>query len=104
MSRNTQLFALIVALAVTPLAYAGDADICYGPSFSALDSAHPALDDSTIFKCGHAGAHTLPDLAKDGWIVVQITPVMLPRLAKSSLPFASGSASMPSAERLIIRK
>ena len=104
MSRNTQLFALIAALSIVPAAYAGDADVCYAPSFSPLDNTHPALDDSTVFKCPRAGAHTLPELAKDGWIVVQISAVTMPIAATSVSSHNPRAAISPAAERLIIRK
>ena len=91
------LFALMLATG----AYASDADVCYGPAQSSVTRTSTPLDDTTVFKCPTAGGHTLPELAKAGWIVVQVTAVAVPSSATTGKP---GTASALMADRLILRK
>ncbi|HVJ62017.1 MAG TPA: hypothetical protein VM555_04820 [Tahibacter sp.] len=72
--RNTPICCtLLLAAAFAPTALAGQADICYGPTQSANNSTLPT--NSTVFSCPQAGNKTLPQLAADGWQVVQLVPV-----------------------------
>lgn len=65
------LLSLVAAFA--PAAFAGQADICYGPTTSANSATLPT--NATVFTCPQAGNKTLPQLAADGWQVVQLVPV-----------------------------
>ena len=85
---------LLVALGMSAQARASDADVCYGPT-TTTQQAKP-LDDTTVFKCPRAGSHTLPDLARAGWIVVQVTSAVVGS--------AKGTAPTTFADRLILRK
>lgn len=48
--------------------WAGDADVCYSHAKSPM--ATTRLQDTTELVCGHAGTHTLTELAKAGWSIV----------------------------------
>lgn len=54
-----------------------NADICYGPNYSSTTcqgtNGCTNASNATIFSCPQAGSKTLPQLAADGWIVVQMT-------------------------------
>ena len=74
-SRKVLLCAsgLLVCLNV----YAGQADICYGPSLPFTDPNLPT--NTTQFDCPLAGQDkTLNQLAAEGWQVVQLVPVVTP--------------------------
>ena len=53
-----------------------NADICYGPNYSSTtcqgSNGCTNASNATIFSCPQAGNKTLPQLAADGWIVVQM--------------------------------
>lgn len=68
-----RLAATLAVLALCPLAHAGQADLCYGPN-QALGSNSPPTN-STVFTCPQAGNKTLPQLAAEGWRIVQLSPV-----------------------------
>ena len=55
---------------VATASWAGDADVCYSQAKGRMDSNR--LTDTTKLDCGHAGTHTLPELAKDGWSIVSV--------------------------------
>jgi hypothetical protein len=59
-------------LAMAGAAAGGQAEICYS-AFVPFAQATPPTND-TVFTCPIAGNKTLPQLATDGWEVVQITP------------------------------
>lgn len=59
-------------------AWAGDADVCYSQGKSS--SSTNRLKDTTMLVCGHAGTHSLTELAKDGWSIVSVTQDMEPGL------------------------
>lgn len=65
------------ALVAVPVAQAGQADICYGPSLPSIPMPPPP-DNTTVFNCPQAGSRTVPELASLGWQVVQMTPVTTP--------------------------
>ena len=71
--RNSARCALSLAAALAPAAFAGQAEICYSPTTSANSSALPT--NATVFSCPQAGNKTLPQLAAEGWQVVQLVPV-----------------------------
>jgi hypothetical protein len=68
-----RVFAAAVLMTAVPLASAGQADICYSPDVPLGSSSAPT--NATVFACPTAGNKTLPQLAGDGWKVVQLTPV-----------------------------
>lgn len=51
-------------------AWAGDADVCYSHGKSVMQTNQ--LKDTTELICGHAGTHTLADMAKAGWFIVSV--------------------------------
>lgn len=53
-------------------AWAGDADVCYSRAESPANTSR--LKDSTPLACGHAGTHSLAELAKAGWSIVAVSP------------------------------
>ena len=59
-------------LAAAGIASGGQAEICYS-AFVPFAQATPPTND-TVFACPVAGNKTLPQLAADGWSVVQMTP------------------------------
>jgi len=71
------ILGLALLVGASP-AWAGDADVCYSrpvvqqnpftkPVASRILESKNRLGDHTVFVCGHAGAHTLPELAASGW-------------------------------------
>lgn len=65
--------ACIFLLAIALPAAAGEAEICYSAPVPFAQAVPPTND--TVFECPNAGSKTLPELAADGWEVVQLTPV-----------------------------
>lgn len=57
-------------------ATAANADICYGPNYALTGAASPATN-ATVFNCPQAGQKTLPQLAAEGWQVVQMSPIVV---------------------------
>lgn len=70
MTRNSLVLS---TLFIATGASAGQADLCYGPN-QALGANSPP-SNSTVFNCPQAGNKTVPQLAADGWRIVQLTPV-----------------------------
>ena len=66
--------SLVACLAVMAPASAGQAEICYSPDVALGTYAPPT--NATLFTCPVAGTKTLPQLAADGWKVVQLGPVV----------------------------
>ncbi len=67
-------FFSVIALGLVSLAVsAGEADICYSPAVAYASAVPPT--NETVFECPIAGSKTLPELAADGWEVVQLTPL-----------------------------
>ncbi|AGG90112.1 hypothetical protein R2APBS1_3038 [Rhodanobacter denitrificans] len=60
-SLKTATFGMCLMLFATAL-WAGDADVCYSHAKSPM--ATNRLQDTTVPVCGHAGTHTLTELAK----------------------------------------
>jgi hypothetical protein len=56
-------------------AAAGQAEICYSAAVPFAAATPPT--NSTVFACPIAGNKTLPQLAAEGWEVVQLTPYSL---------------------------
>lgn len=56
----------------TATAWAGDADVCYSHAEPPGNTSR--LKDTTPLVCGHAGTHSLAELAKAGWSVVVVRP------------------------------
>lgn len=65
---------LLIAALATSSAEAGQAEICYGAIVPSGTVSPPT--NSTVFSCPTLGQQTLPQLAAQGWSVVQMTPVM----------------------------
>lgn len=75
---RTLVFAALTTvglLAAPALAGAGVAEICYSPA-EAFNVATPP-SNSTVFACPVAGNKTLPQLAAEGWSIVQLTPIVV---------------------------
>ena len=66
--------AFLLLLTLVSPALAGEAEICYSPDVP-LGSAAPPTN-ATVFTCPQAGNKTLPQLAAEGWKVVQLVPVV----------------------------
>lgn len=64
---------MMTLLGLPMLAQAGQADLCYSAS-QALGANSPPTN-STVFNCPQAGNKTLPQLAAEGWRIVQLSPV-----------------------------
>lgn len=75
MMRSTLRRLACASVLIACPALAGQADICYGPEISNLLPSAPT--NSTLFNCPQAGQKTLPQLAQEGWSVVQMLPVTL---------------------------
>ncbi|GAL44405.1 hypothetical protein [Citrobacter werkmanii] len=88
---------VIVLLGLSASAAAGEAHFCGSPEVGAIETGRHDVNDSTVFTCGGGIKGTLPELAKQGWKVVQVSDQM-----------ASSSSSDPSKStvysRLIIQK
>ncbi|MGU9866840.1 hypothetical protein [Kluyvera ascorbata] len=88
---------IMVLLGLSVSAVAGEAHFCGSPEVGAVASGRQDITDSTVFTCGGGIKGTLPELAKQGWKVVQVSDQM-----------ASLSSSDPSKStvysRLIIQK
>lgn len=65
--------AVLFTAAMT--ANAGQAEICYSTPVPFAQAVPPT--NSTVFNCPTAGAKTLPQLAADGWEVVQLSPLVV---------------------------
>jgi hypothetical protein len=63
------------ALATAGVAQAGQAEICYSPAVDFGVVSPPS--NSTVFQCPVSGGKTLPQLAAEGWSVVQMTPLQV---------------------------
>jgi len=62
-----------VLLGMSASVYAGEAHVCGSRQVNALASDQGNIDDSTVFTCGGGIKGTIPELAKQGWKIVQIT-------------------------------
>ena len=62
-----------VLLGMSASVYAGEAHVCGSRQVNALASDQGNIDDSTVFTCGGGVKGTIPELAKQGWKIVQIT-------------------------------
>ena len=66
-----------LSLVVSPAAFAAaSADICYSaptPVCGAATGVCPNPTSTTLFDCPIAGQKTLPELASDGWSIVQLS-------------------------------
>ncbi|AUU87606.1 TPA: hypothetical protein ACX3KE_004529 [Enterobacter kobei] len=87
----------IVSLGLSASAVAGEAHFCGSPEVGTMEIGRQVVNDSTIFTCGGGIKGTLPELAKQGWKVVQVSDQM----ASSSSPDPSKSTVY---SRLIIQK
>lgn len=86
---------VIVLLGLSASATAGDAHVCHSPEYPVLESHN--VNDSTVFTCGSGIKATLPELAKQGWKVVQMFEVS----ASTSLSDPSKNTAF---SQLIIQK
>ncbi|WP_312269579.1 hypothetical protein [Pseudescherichia sp.] len=62
-----------VLLGMSASVYAGEAHVCGSHEVNALASDQGNVDDSTLFTCGGGVKGTIPELAKQGWKIVQVT-------------------------------
>lgn len=67
---------VIALLGMSASVYAADAHVCGSPEIKALSNNQKTLDDNTIFTCGGGVKGTIPELAKQGWKIVQVTDQM----------------------------
>lgn len=88
---------VIALLGLSASAVAGEAHFCGSPEVGAMEIGRQDVDDSTVFTCGGGVKGTLPELAKQGWKVVQVSDQMAP--SSSSDPSKSTVYS-----RLIIQR
>jgi hypothetical protein len=65
----------LLLIAIPSVSSAGTAEICYSPA-QAFNAATPP-DNNTVFACPIAGNKTLPQLAAEGWSIVQLTPIVV---------------------------
>lgn len=72
---KTILPTALAFLFLPAIAAAGEAEICYTPPQPSIPSPPPPTN-ATVFNCPTIGARTLPQLATQGWEVVQLTPVI----------------------------
>lgn len=63
----------LTAIAVGPV-FAGDAEICYSTPVPFASAVPPT--NATVFHCPASGSKTLPQLAAEGWQVVQLGPLV----------------------------
>ncbi len=82
------------AAAALLLAAAGQvqAEICYSPARAANVTQAPS--NSTVFDCPQAGQRTLPQLARAGYVVIKLTPVVV----------AGPMGSFNTADQLLLRR
>ena len=88
---------VIVLLGLSATAAAGEAHFCGSPEVGALETGRQDITDSTVFTCGGGIKGTLPELAKQGWKVVQMFDVS----ASTSLSDPSKNTAF---SQLIIQK
>jgi len=88
---------VIVLLGLSASAAAGEAHFCGSPEVGALETGRHNVNDSTVFTCGSGIKATLPELAKQGWKVVQMFDVS----ASTSLSDPSKNTAF---SQLIIQK
>lgn len=69
-----RLLILLPGLLLLSPALAGEAEICYSANVALGSYAPPS--NATVFECPIAGNKTLPQLAVDGWKVVQLVPIV----------------------------
>ncbi|EXU74109.1 MULTISPECIES: hypothetical protein [Erwinia] len=62
----------LLACGFSGISWAGEAHVCHSPAV-ATNSAAAMLSDNTVFNCGEKISGTLPQLAAQGWIIVQQT-------------------------------
>ena len=53
----------------------GEAEICYSAPVPFAQAVPPT--NSTVFVCPIAGSKTLPQLAAEGWEIVQLSPLVV---------------------------
>ena len=66
--------AAVLGLA-TVSATGGEAEICYSAPVPFAQAVSPT--NSTVFICPVAGSKTLPQLAAEGWEIVQLSPLVV---------------------------
>ncbi len=67
---------MTIFLGMSASVAAGEAHFCGSPEVSALASGRQDINDSTVFTCGSGIKGTLPELAKQGWKIVQVSDQM----------------------------
>ncbi len=73
---NIIKFFLACAILTTSLhSKAGDAHVCYSQPKSVTPG--DTLNDDTLFNCGKLGLKTIPQLASDGWKIIQANDVTI---------------------------
>lgn len=88
-------FFCVTALALTSTAVAaGQAEICY--SAKANFAVYVPPTNTTVFQCPTAGARTLPQLAAEGWEILQLGPL--------SAGYSPDPAQTEFTDQLVIQK
>ncbi|HGM5392304.1 TPA: hypothetical protein ACKQES_004964 [Serratia marcescens] len=66
------LFLFVFSISLGTLAEAAEARVCKSRPVFYSESLNVRLDDNTIFRCSF-GSKTIPELARDGWGIVQVS-------------------------------
>lgn len=70
--KRISLILVLSSMTLTEQAIAGEAHVCRSASIP-FNAANAAITDSTIFTCGGGVTGTIPQLAQQGWTIVQRT-------------------------------
>lgn len=65
------IFPFLIVL--TNNAFAGEAHVCDSPDTSPIAQHQARISDNTVFRCGNKISGTIPELARDGWEIIQLT-------------------------------
>ncbi len=82
LKRPVLIAAMVGMAALSAPAFAADADVCYSTPSPDVTNL---LTSKTALHCPIAGTHTLPELARAGWTIVTLAPV-LASMAASGQP------------------
>lgn len=70
MMQKKVIISLISML--TGTAYAGEAHVCNSPDVPVMAPHKARLNDNTVFNCENKISGTIPNLALEGWKIVQV--------------------------------
>lgn len=74
--------AVAIAIAAPAPTHAQQAELCYGPP---ADFSSPPPNNDTVFDCPSLGALTIPQIARSGWRIVRLVPVVAGNGQRSQL-------------------